>query len=363
MISKVFFDMIDTVCNEYHLEKDDVADAIKTALVKAIQADDHKGIVEVVLDYDTNKIRIFETFNVVDKSVEDYEYKRGDVSLEEALVLKTRVKVGSEIRNEIPFSTIGRKVVMRFKQIWIQELKSLRTRSAYQFFKENEGEVINAIIEKVTSNAIILNIGHNTFSYMPVEEGLGGEEYIVGNQLKVCISKVEETTKGPKVYVSRSQKEIIKRLFEANIPEITQGVLEIMGISREPGNRTKIGIKSNNPNVDAKGSCVGIGGARIKQINNALNGERIDIFEWKDDPVELIAESLSPATCISVLADVELRKCLVIVPDDQFSLAIGKGGQNVRLASQVTGWKIDIKDETTAYRDGISFVPNVKKVN
>jgi N utilization substance protein A len=177
--------------------------------------------------------------------------------------------------------------------------------------------------------------------------------------MKVCITKVEETGKGPKVFVSRSNRDLIKRLFEMYIPEVASGVIEVMAIAREPGSRTKIAVKSNNPNVDAKGSCVGLQGSRVKQINEALSGERIDIFNWSDNPIILIAEALTPAKVISVLTDETTRKSTVIVPDEQFSLAIGKGGQNVRLASLTTGWKIDIKDETTAYRDGISFTPNV----
>ena len=222
-----------------------------------------------------------------------------------------------------------------------------------------EGEVVTATVEKATDKVVILNLGMNTQSFMPVEEALFGENYVPGKQIKVTITKVEETTKSPKVFVSRSNKEIIKRLFELYIPEIAQGVIEVIGIVREPGNRSKIGIKSNNINVDAKGACVGVGGARIKQINQALNGERIDIFEWNDNPILLIAEALTPAKVISVLIDEDTHKAIVIVPDEQFSLAIGKGGQNVRLASQVTGWKIDIKDETTAYREEIRFKPNV----
>ena len=162
-----------------------------------------------------------------------------------------------------------------------------------------------------------------------------------------------------KVLNRNDSKELIKRLFEMYIPEIASGVVEIIALAREAGNRTKIGIRSNNINVDAKGACVGLNGSRIKQINDALNGERIDIFEWKDNPVQLIAEALTPAKVISVLVNEEEKRSVVIVPDQQFSLAIGRGGQNARLASQTTGWKIDIKDETTAYREEIRFKPNV----
>jgi N utilization substance protein A len=151
----------------------------------------------------------------------------------------------------------------------------------------------------------------------------------------------------------------VKRLFETTIPEVASGVIEVMAVARDAGYRSKVGVKSNNPDVDPKGSCVGQQGSRVKQINYALNGERIDIFVWSDDPIQLIAEALTPATVLSVLPDPEERKATVIVPDSQFSLAIGKGGQNARLASQATGWKIDIKDESTAFQEGIKFKINV----
>ena len=206
----------------------------------------------------------------------------------------------------------------------------------------------------------ILNIGLDYNAYMPIKEALPGEVFKEGDTVKVYITKVEETTKGPKVFVSRVHKDIVKRLFETNIPEVASGVIEIVAIARDPGSRTKIAVRSNNEMVDAKGACVGLQGARIKRINDALNGERVDIFIWQDDPINLIAEALTPAKVISVLIDEKEHKSLVIVPDDQFSLAIGKGGQNARLASQASGWKIDIKNETTAYQEGLKFKPNVR---
>ena len=194
---------------------------------------------------------------------------------------------------------------------------------------------------------------------MPLSESLPGEVLQKGSSIKVYITKVEETGKDPKVYVSRVHRDIVKRLFETLIPEVASGVIEVMAVARDAGYRSKVGVISNNPDVDPKGSCVGPQGMRVKQINQALNGERIDIFVWSDDPIRLIAEALTPATVLSVLPDPEEKKATVIVPDSQFSLAIGKGGQNARLASQATGWKIDIKDESTAYQEGIKFKINV----
>ena len=193
---------------------------------------------------------------------------------------------------------------------------------------------------------------------MPRKEAIDGEPLIEGTDITVYISKVEEGTKGPKIFVSRVHRDIVKRLFELYIPEVSSGVVEIMAIARDAGRRTKVGVLSNDENVDPKGACVGIQGARIKQINNALNNERIDIFTWKNNPVDLIAEALTPAQVISVIADEKL-KLLPLLFRYSVSLAIGKGGQNARLASQATGWKIDIKDETTARSENIEYEPNV----
>lgn len=357
MISKGFYEQLETIATERHIEIEDVLTAVKTALIKACQLEGFNGALEVEFNDEQKNIRIFETFYVVDEI--DPEGPDGQITLEQAKEIRARVRVGSEFKREVKFSQIGRKGATRFKQIFIQGLKELGGKRAYEYFKEKEGEVISATIFKKTDSVIGLSIGLDVVSFMPIEEVLPGEKCEVGTTMKVCITKVEETGKGPKVFLSRSNRDLIKRLFELYIPEVANGTIEVMAIAREPGSRTKVAVKSNNINVDAKGSCVGMQGSRVRQINEALSGERIDIFNWSENPIILIAEALTPARVISVLADPETKKSTVIVPDDQFSLAIGKGGQNVRLASITSGWKIDIKDETTAYREGISFKPNV----
>ena len=353
MINKAFYEQLEIIANEHHLELVDVKKAVETALIKACQLEGAKGEVVVEFNDEQYKIRIYNIFHVV--SEVDPEGVEGQITLEEAKEIRARVRVGSEIKTEISLASIGRKGAARFKQIFTQGLKELSNKRAYEYFKERENEMVTATIVKKTDKVVILNIGMGTHSFMPVEETLPGEACEPGTPMKVAITKVEETGKGPKVYVSRNNKELIKRLFEMYIPEIANGSVEIIALAREPGSRTKIGIKSNNINVDAKGACVGLNGTRIKQINDALNGERIDIFEWKEDPAQLIAEALTPAKVLAVLVNEEEKRSVVIVPDQQFSLAIGKGGQNARLASQTTGWKIDIKDETAAYREQIKF--------
>ncbi len=357
MITKAFYEELENIATERHLEVEDVKKAVEMSLIKATQLMFPKGAVEVEFNDEQKKIRIYSIYHVVDEV--DPEGEEGQITLEEAKEIRARVRVGSEIRTEVKFASLERKGAARFGQLLNQYLRELQNKRAYEYFKEREGEMITATVISRKDRAVKLNIGMSTVAFMPIEETLPGESCDEGTPIKVAITKVEETGKGPKVFVSRNNKELIKRLFEMYIPEIASGVVEIIALAREPGSRTKIGIKSNNINVDAKGACVGLNGSRIKQINDALNGERIDIFEWKENPVQLIAEALTPAKVISVLVNEEEKRSVVIVPDQQFSLAIGKGGQNARLASQTTGWKIDIKDETAAYREEIKFKPNV----
>jgi len=357
MISKGFYEELVNIANEKHLELQDVFDVVTTAMIKACKLEGAKGEVSVEFNEEQKKIRVFQTFRVVDEI--DPEGPEGQILLDEAKELRARVKSGTEFRTEISINSIGRKGATRFKAILIQGLKEACGKRAYEFFSSKQGEIINAKIVAVT-NRVIIDLGMDTHTILPPDETIPGEHYEVGSQINVCITKVEETGKGPKVYVSRTHKDLIKRLLETYVPEVSSGVIEVINIAREPGSRTKIGIKSNNINVDAKGACVGVQGSRIKQINQALNGERIDIFEWNDDPVKLIAEALTPSRVISVLiSEADEKRSTVIVPDDQFSLAIGKGGQNARMASAVTGWKIDIKSESQAYEQGIKFKPNV----
>ena len=358
MTSKSFYEWAEVVAQEKNLSLEDVMSKVATALKKACALEGFSGEIEVEFNYEKKEIKITEYKYVVAEI--DPEGPVGQITLEEAKAIKERVKVGSVIKTRIKIEKhIGRKGASQFKQVFSQGLKELSRKRAYEFFKEHEDEMITARVVRVLDDAYILSIGLDYDAYMPKKESLPNETLAVGENIKVYITKVEETGKGPKVYVSRKHVGIVKRLFETAVPEIADGTIEIVAMARDAGYRTKIGVRSTNPNVEAKGACVGLQGTRIKQINQALNDERIDIFVWNDDPVQLIAQSISPAKALSVLAYPELRQALVIVPDMQYSLAIGKAGQNARLASQVTGWKIDIKDESTAYREKIKFKINV----
>ncbi len=358
MTSKSFYEWAEVVAQEKNLSLEDVMSKVGVALKKACALEGFSGDVQVEFNYEKKEIKITEFKYVVAEL--DPEGPQGQITLEEAKAMKDRVKVGSVIKTKINIEkNIGRKGASQFKQVFNQGLKELGRKRAFEFFKEHENEMITARVNKVLPEAYILGIGLDYDTYMPIKEALPNETLNLGDSIKVYITKVEETGKGPKVFVSRTNVGIVKRLFETVIPEVADGTIEIVSMARDAGFRTKVCVRSTNPNVEAKGACVGLQGSRIKQINDALNGERIDLFVWNEDPVQLIAGAISPAKALSVLVYPELRQSLIIVPDMQYSLAIGKGGQNARLASQVTGWKIDIKDESTAYREKIKFKINV----
>ena len=358
MISKSFFENLELVAEEKGLSIEDVLAKVEMAMAVACRDTEHDGDIKLDIDFERKRIRVYEYHYVVEEITEG---NKGEITIERAKELKPRSKptVGTVIREEIDFTKLGRKSVSKFKNTFNNELKNLEREEAYNFFSEKVKEIITAEVHDANASFITFAIGKGIFASMPIAEAIPGETFVPGETKKVYILKVEKTTKGPKVFVSRANREIVTKLFELNIPEISDGSIEIMGVAREAGSRTKIGVLAVKPNLDPKGACVGQGGLRIKAINEELNQEKIDIFTWKNDPVDLISEALLPARSLSVVANEKNKQALVIVKDEQYSLAIGKNGQNVRLACYATQWKIDIKRHSDALREGISFSYNV----
>ena len=358
MISKSFFENLELVAEEKGLSIEDVLAKVEMAMAVACRDTEHDGDIKLDIDFERKRIRVYEYHYVVEEITEG---NKGEITIERAKELKPRSKptVGTVIREEIDFTKLGRKSVSKFKNTFNNELKNLEREEAYNFFSEKVKEIITAEVHDANASFITFAIGKGIFASMPIAEAIPGETFVPGETKKVYILKVEKTTKGPKVFVSRANREIVTKLFELNIPEISDGSIEIMGVAREAGSRTKIGVLAVKPNLDPKGACVGQGGLRIKAINEELNQEKIDIFTWKNDPVDLIAEALLPARSLSVVVNEKNKQALVIVKDEQYSLAIGKNGQNVRLACYATQWKIDIKRHSDALREGISFSYNV----
>ncbi len=358
MISKNFFENLELVAEEKGLSIEDVLAKVEMAMAVACRDTEHDGDIKLDIDFEKKRIRVYEYHYVVEEITEG---NKGEITVERAKEIKPRAKIvpGVVIREEIDFTKLGRKSVSKFKNTFSNELKNLEREEAYKFFSEKVKEIITAEVNDVNASFVTFSIGKGIFASMPISETIPGETFTPGETKKVYILKVEKTTKGPKVYISRANREIVTKLFELNIPEISDGSIEIMGVAREAGSRTKIGVLATKPNLDPKGACVGQGGLRIKAINEELNQEKIDIFTWKNDPVDLISEALLPARSLSVVVNEKNKQALVIVKDEQYSLAIGRNGQNVRLACYATQWKIDIKRHSDALREGISFTYNV----
>lgn len=359
MTSKSFFESLESIAYERGLDINAVLEKVETAVAVACRDTEYKGEVKIgEIDFEKKKIKFTDNYYVVSELTDG---NKGEILLEDALKLKPKAKVGQTIKREVKLESFGRKNAGKFKQALLSGLKELEREEAYKFFGERVGEILTARVVAKNDTFVSFVIGNNFEATMPLSEAVPNEEFIPGETKKVYVVKVDKTTKGPKVFISRTNREIIRKLFEINIPEIADGSVEIMGISRDPGSRAKVGVLSTKVGVDAKGACVGHGGTRIKEINDALNGEKIDIFTWKDNPVDLISESLLPAKCLSVICDERTKKALVIVQDDQYSLAIGKSGQNARLAAYAIDWKIDIKKLTDATSEGIKFTYNVEQ--
>ncbi len=322
-----------------------LCDALAAAYKKHIKDKDATNV-EAILDEENGEIGVFRTKVVV----QDVEDENIEISLSDAKEIDEDVELDDEVKIEVTPENFGRVAAQSAKQVITQRIREAERKIVLDEFMSKKGTLITGIIQRRTDRAVIVNIG-KTDAIMPSREQIPGEYYKPGNRIRVFVLDVKETSKLPQVIVSQAHAEIVKELFELEVPEIEDGIVEIKSIAREAGFRTKLAVWSNDPSVDSVGACIGPRGTRIQTIVGELKNEKIDIVRYSEDPVEYIVNALSPARIISVdiLADEEDRKeAFVIVPDDQLSLAIGREGQNVRLAHRLTNWKIDIKSESQA---------------
>ena len=322
-----------------------LCDAMVTAYKKTIKQKDVPNV-EAILDEQSGEIGVFRTKLVVEEVMDpDLE-----ISLEDAQEIDDEVELEDEVKIEVTPENFGRIAAQSAKQVITQRIREAERKLVLDEFLEKKGTLTTGIIQRVENRNVIVNIG-KTDAIMPQKEQIPGEYYKTGNRIRVFVLNVKETSRLPQVIVSHAHAEIVRELFELEVPEIEDGIVEIKSISREAGYRTKIAVSSNDPEVDSVGACIGPRGSRIQTIIGELKNEKIDIVRYSENPVEYIVNALSPARIVSVdiLADDEYSKeAFVIVPDDQLSLAIGRDGQNVRLAHKLTGWKIDIKSESQA---------------
>lgn len=350
MTNKDFFAALDALEQEKGISKEFFLDALQTALATAYKRNFNEvRPVEVKLDEGKYSIDIYAYQTVVG----EVENPDSEIALQDAKLIKKSYKIGDKVKQKITPKEFGRIAASTAKQVITQKLREKEKDSAYGEFNNKVDTLMTGVITRIDTGSVYIEFpGTNTEGVMAPFDQIANEKYNVGDRIKVYIKKLRETNYGVQAICSRSTAGFVRKLFEMEVPEIQSGVVEIVNIVREVGYRTKIAIRSKDPNVDALGACVGAKGVRVNAIVFQLGGEKIDIIIWSEDPFEYIARSLSPAKVISVEIDEITKSARVIVPDDKLSLAIGKGGQNVRLAAKLTDWKIDVKSESKARDDG-----------
>lgn len=336
---------LDALEKEKGVKKEVVVDAMEAALVSAYKRNYGQAQnVEVDFDEKTGNIHIY----AVKEVTEEVFDSRLEVSLKEALTINEAYEIGDEIRFEVTPKDFGRIAAQTAKQVILQRVREAERNIIYDQYIKYENEIMQGVVERRDSRYIYVNLG-KIEAILSRNDQMPNEHYEPHDRIKVFVTKVENTPKGPQVHVSRTHPDLVKRLFEQEVPEIFDGTVEIVSISREAGDRTKMAVRSTDDNVDPVGTCVGPRGQRVQAVVNELAGENMDIIEWVDDPAVYIANALNPAQVVDVWFDDENDKAAtVIVPDYQLSLAIGKRGQNARLAAKLTGFKIDIKSESEA---------------
>ena len=343
-MNKELIEALDILEKEKNISKDTLLEAIENSLLTACK--NHFGKadnVHVNITRETGDFAVYAEKTVV----EEVEDPAEQIALEKAKMMDSRYEVGDIVNVEIKSKEFGRIATQNAKNVILQKIREEERKALFNQYYGKERDVVTGIVQRYNGRNVSINLGKADAVLMENEQ-VKGEVFRPTERIKVYILEVKDTTKGPKILVSRTHPELVKRLFESEVTEVRDGTVEIKSIAREAGSRTKIAVWSNDPDVDPVGACVGMNGARVNAIVNELRGEKIDIINWSDNPAILIENALSPAKVVFVMADDEEKTAKVVVPDYQLSLAIGKEGQNARLAARLTGFKIDIKSETQA---------------
>lgn len=356
MASKKFMDALNLLIEEKGIEKDVFLEMLKESIAKAYKKNylNPDANVRVEINEKTGKFRLFEIRTVVD----DLDDEDIELSLEEAQAINPFYKIGDVVETEADVEHIGRLAAIQTKQLFRQKIRETEKETLYNEFADKKDDIITGIVDRVEDKFAIVNIG-KTGAFLAINQQIPGERIKEGQHLKVYVSDVDRGTKGTHIVVSRTEPNFVKRLFELEVPEVYDGTVEIKAVSREPGERSKVAVYTSNESVDPIGSCVGPKGSRVKNVVDELNGEMIDIIIWSSDPVVFISNALSPSEVKHVAINENDHSALVVVPDDQLSLAIGKRGQNARLAVRLTGWKIDIKSVSEALELGLITLEDI----
>ena len=341
-------DALNLLEKEKNISKEVLIEAIENSLLIACK--NHFGTTDnmtVTMDHQTGEYHVYCGKTVVEEVTNPTE----EISLDESMQYGSNYELGDVVNIEIKSTGFGRIATQAAKNVILQKIREEERKALYDEYFSKEKEVVTGVVQRYVGKNVSIHLG-KTDALLNENEMVKGEIYKPTERIKVYVLEVKSTQRDPKILVSRTHPELVKRLFESEVTEVKDGTVEIKSIAREAGSRTKIAVYSHNPDVDAVGACVGLNGARVNAIVNELNGEKIDIINWNENPAILIENALSPAKVVSVIADGDERSAKVVVPDYQLSLAIGKEGQNARLAARLTGYKIDIKSESQARDSG-----------
>ena len=337
-----FISALDALEKEKNLSKEVLIEAIEAALAAAYKKNfSTDQNVRVDIDRETGDINVYAQLLVVD-NIEDEDK---EILIEDAQEINKKAKIGDILEEVITPDSFGRIAAQTAKQVVVQRIREAERTVIFDDFIEKEDEVVTATVQRVDRKNVFVDLG-KTEGYLPPSEQMFGENYYPNDRLKVYVVEVQKTNRGAQIIVSRSHPGLVKRLFESEVPEINEGIIEIVSIAREAGQRTKMAVYSEDNDIDAIGACVGQRGIRVERVVDELHGEKIDIVNYSDDPVEFIANALSPAKVVMIYLYEDEKVASVVVPDNQLSLAIGRQGQNARLAAKLTGWKIDIKSQS-----------------
>lgn len=339
-----FMEALHLIEKEKGIDKEIILEAIEVSLVSACKKNfGSNQNIKVVIDRETGNVACYAQREVVEEVLDE----QNEIDLMAARILNPSYQIGDMVDLEVTPKDFGRVAAQTAKQVVLQKIREAEREILYNQYITQEREVVTAVVQRKEGRNIIVQMGKMDAILSPNEQ-IAGETYNFMKRLKVYVLEVKQTPKGPQIYVSRTHPELVKRLFEQEVPEVHDGTVEIKSIAREAGSRTKIAVYSKNENVDALGACVGQNGCRVNVIVNELGGEKIDVINWSEDPKEFIAAALSPSKVVAVVINEEDQSAKIVVPDHQLSLAIGKEGQNARLSAKLTGWRIDIKSETQA---------------
>ncbi len=341
-MSAELFMLLDEIEKEKGISRDVVIDALNGALLSAYKK--NFGAVQdakVIIDEETGAIKVYARKNVV----EEVENRECEISVEDAQKVNPNYSAGDIFETEVTPAAFGRIAAQTARQVVLQRIREAEREKAFDEFSDRANDIMTATVRKIDRRNIMLEIGDTESVLMPNEQ-VKNDNYRPGEKFKVFVVEVANSVKGVHLVVSRSHPGLVRRLFELEVPEIKKGVIEIKGLTREPGSRSKLAVYSTVEGVDPVGTCIGPKGMRVQAVIDELRGEKIDIIKYSENPAEYVVQALSPAQVISIDVDEEKKMCSVVVPNDQLSLAIGKEGQNARLAARLTGWKIDLKPES-----------------